>query len=79
MSRLGVALVAYAVIALLVRQTIGDERIRWVTWAILAMFALRTLAYAKMNAASGESSEQSAVEVEAFGGRERNGSQPPKS
>ena len=57
MGRLGVALAAYAVIALLAWQTISDERIRWVTWAILAMFAVRTLAYARMNAASGESSE----------------------
>ena len=57
MGRLGVALFAYAVVAVLTWQTISDERIRWVTWAILAMFAVRTLAYAKANAASGESSE----------------------
>ena len=49
MKRLRVALIAYAVIALLAWQTIGDERIRWVTWAILAMFAVRTLAHSKLS------------------------------
>jgi len=48
MDRLKVALVAYAVIAVLAWQTIGDQRIRWITWAILAMFAIRTLAHSKL-------------------------------
>ena len=42
MSRLALALVAYVVLAVLAWTTIGDQRIRLVTLAILAMFALRT-------------------------------------
>jgi len=41
-SRLALALVAYVVLAVLAWTTIGDQRIRLVTLAILAMFALRT-------------------------------------
>ena len=49
MNRLWVALIAYAVIAVLTWQTISDQRMRWVTWAILAMFAIRTLAHSKLS------------------------------
>ena len=48
MNRMWVALIAYAVIAVLTWQTISDQRMRWVTWAILAMFAIRTLAHSKL-------------------------------
>jgi hypothetical protein len=36
------ALVAYVALAVLVWATISDRRIRLATWAILAMFALKT-------------------------------------
>jgi hypothetical protein len=41
-TRLRMALAAYVVLAVLVWTTIGDQRIRFATWAILAMFALKT-------------------------------------
>jgi hypothetical protein len=41
-SRFALALAAYVVLAVLAWTTIGDQRIRLVTLAILAMFALRT-------------------------------------
>ncbi len=43
MNRLSIALAAYAVIGVLAWTTLGDTRIRLVTLAILAMFALRTV------------------------------------
>jgi len=36
-------MVGFAVLALLVWQTLPDERIRLVTWAVLGLFAARTL------------------------------------
>jgi hypothetical protein len=42
-NKLGLALVAYAVLAVLAWQTLSDEKIRSVTLAILAMFAIKTL------------------------------------
>ncbi len=43
--RLIAAMVAFAVLALLAWQTLSDERIRWITWAVLALFAVRTLVH----------------------------------
>jgi len=41
-NRLRMALAAYVALAVLVWTTISDQRIRLATWAILAMFALKT-------------------------------------
>jgi hypothetical protein len=41
-KRLAIALVAYVVIGILAWTTLSDERIRLVTLAILAMFAVKT-------------------------------------
>jgi hypothetical protein len=41
-NRLTAALIAYAVLAILVWLTISDSRIRGVTLAILAMFAVKS-------------------------------------
>ena len=41
-SRFGVAMLTYAVIAVLAATTLSDTKIRGVTLAVLAMFALRT-------------------------------------
>jgi hypothetical protein len=41
-KRLGLALLAYAAIAVLAIKTLDDPRVRGVTLAILAMFAVRT-------------------------------------
>ena len=41
--RLIAAMVAFVVLAFLAWQTLPDERIRWVTWAVLGLFAARTL------------------------------------
>ncbi len=45
MNRLLIALVAYAVLAVLAWQTISDEKMRLVTLIVLAGFAVRTLAH----------------------------------
>jgi hypothetical protein len=42
-SRIALALAAYVVLAVLAWTTIDDQRIRLVTLAILAMFAVKTL------------------------------------
>jgi hypothetical protein len=42
MNRLVVALAAYVALAVLTWTTISDQRVRLVTIAILAMFALKT-------------------------------------
>ncbi len=42
-KRLAIALAAYAVLALLSWMTISDQRIRLVTLAILAMFAVKSV------------------------------------
>jgi hypothetical protein len=41
-KRLGLALLAYAAIAVLAIKTLDDPRVRGVTLAILAMFAVKT-------------------------------------
>ena len=41
-KRLGLALLAYAVIAVLAIKTLDDPRVRGVTLAVLAMFAVKT-------------------------------------
>jgi hypothetical protein len=46
-NRLIVALAAYVVLALLVWATINDQRIRLVTLAIVAMFAVKTWVHRK--------------------------------
>jgi heme A synthase len=43
--RLIAAMVAFVVLAVLAWRTLPDERIRWVTWAVLALFAVRTLVH----------------------------------
>jgi membrane protein implicated in regulation of membrane protease activity len=45
MNRLWIALGAYALLAGLVWLTIDDQKIRLVTWLILAMFAIRSLVW----------------------------------
>ena len=47
MSRLGIALMIFVALALRAWQTLADEKIRLVTLAILAMFAVRTVAASK--------------------------------
>jgi hypothetical protein len=42
-SRLSIALAAYVVLGVLSWTTIADQRIRLVTLAILAMFAVKTI------------------------------------
>jgi hypothetical protein len=44
--RLAIALFAYAVLALLVWRTMHADNIRLVTWAILGLFAVRTIVQA---------------------------------
>jgi hypothetical protein len=44
--RLAVALVAYALLALLAWRTMAADRIRLVTFAVLGMLALRTIVHA---------------------------------
>jgi hypothetical protein len=41
-KRLGIALIAYVALAALAASTLNDQRIRGVTLAILAMFAVKT-------------------------------------
>ncbi|MBZ5721816.1 MAG: hypothetical protein LAO03_15675 [Acidobacteriia bacterium] len=43
MTRLTLALAAYVVIGVLVWATIGDQRIRLATLAVVALFAVKTL------------------------------------
>jgi len=43
MSRLAMALIAYAVLAALACSTLSDPRIRMATLAILALFAVKTV------------------------------------
>ncbi len=45
MNRFWIALGAYALLALLVWLTIDDQKIRLVSWLILAMFGVRTLVW----------------------------------
>ena len=47
MNRLWLALVIYAALALLAWFTLSDQRVRLITVAILAMFAIRTLTFSK--------------------------------
>ena len=43
MNRLSIALIAYVILGVLSWTTISDQKIRMVTLAILAMFALKTV------------------------------------
>jgi len=43
--KLLVALGAFVVLAALAWQTLSDERIRWVTLAVLGLFTVRTLVH----------------------------------
>ncbi len=45
MNRLWIALGVYVLLGLLAWQTLSDQRIRLVTLAILAMFAVRTIVH----------------------------------
>jgi hypothetical protein len=42
LSRLAIALLAYAALAILTWTTIADQRLRLITLAVLGMFALKT-------------------------------------
>ena len=50
LSRLVVALAAFAALMLLAWQTLSDERIRLVTLAILALLAFKTVVHARRDA-----------------------------
>jgi hypothetical protein len=43
MKRFWIALLLYAILALLAWKTLADEKVRWVAIVILGMFALRTV------------------------------------
>ena len=43
MNRLSIALIAYVILGALSWTTVSDQKIRMVTLAILAMFALKTV------------------------------------
>ena len=45
MSRFHIAMAAYLLIGVLAWTTLSDEKFRYVTLAILAMFAVRTLVH----------------------------------
>ncbi len=47
MNRLWVALGAYVVLAILAATTIGDQKFKLATLAVLAMFAIRTLSWSR--------------------------------
>jgi len=44
-SKLAIALTLYVGLAFIAWFTLSDRRIRWVTLAVLAMFAVRTLVH----------------------------------
>jgi hypothetical protein len=44
--RLALALLAYAFLAFLVWRTMEPDKIRWATFAVLGLFALRTITHA---------------------------------
>ena len=45
MNRFWIAMAAFAALALLAWTTLADEKLRLITLAILAMFAIRTAAH----------------------------------
>ena len=45
MSRFSIAMAAYLLLGVLAWTTLSDEKFRYVTIAILAMFAVRTLVH----------------------------------
>ena len=45
MSRFSIAMAAYLLLGVLAWATLTDEKIRYITVAILAMFAVRTLVH----------------------------------
>jgi hypothetical protein len=45
MSRFSIAMAAYLLIGVLAWATLSDEKMRYITVAILAMFAVRTLVH----------------------------------
>ena len=57
-KRLAIALVAYVALAILTWTTIDDQRIRLVTIAILAMFAVKTWVRRKDVMRAGHGSER---------------------
>jgi len=57
-NRLIAGLVAYVVLGILSWTTISDQRIRWVTLAILAMFAIKTWVHRKDFMHSGKDSHE---------------------
>ncbi|MGA8154120.1 MAG: hypothetical protein WB952_24440 [Terriglobales bacterium] len=58
MNRLIAGLAAFVVLGVLVWMTISDQRIRLVTLAILAMFAVKTWLHRKDLAQSGKGSDE---------------------
>ena len=64
--RLALALIAYAVLALLVWRTMADDKVRLITFAILAMLALRTITHAvrlRREAAEQSASQNGGIEA----------------
>ena len=55
--RLIAAMVAFVVLAVLAWQTLPDERMRWITWAVLALFAVRTLVHWRREQQESKSNE----------------------
>ena len=58
MSKFWVAMAVYLLLAVMAWQTLSDEKLRLVTLALLAMFAVRTAAYARSTARSRQSDEK---------------------
>jgi hypothetical protein len=54
LNRLSIALAVYILLGVLVWTTLADEKIRLVTFAILALFAVKTLLHRKAGMHSGE-------------------------
>ena len=64
MNRFWIAMAAFAALALLAWTTLADEKLRLITLAILAMFAVKTLLFRKhIEAGSKDNSKADATEV----------------
>jgi hypothetical protein len=62
MNRLRLALGIYVALALLAWFTLSDSKIRIITIAILAMFAVRTLTFSKRSAQTDKPDERDSEE-----------------
>ena len=63
MSRFHIAMAAYLLLGVLAWTTLGDEKFRYVTLAILAMFAVRTLLHRRDPEQVAGESEENGEEV----------------